>query len=940
MIASVFRSSFVALAFGLLACAARVAPLVAAKPVAPAAKSLGLSSAAQLVRGRERLAAGDYAAAEKDFRALAASPQSAEAALGLAQICITTGRYGEVAALTAPLLAREPWRAQALLWGARALARQGDIDAAINTLSGSKDAVARVELGELLLAHGQRAEAERVLMTVVEDYNADRITDSDADGMTSVGRAAQLLGSAHDANDAFNAAERAGSPPARTLLYRADLFLEKNDPGHAEEVLADLLTQNPNDPEALVALARVRLAQALDFDEAEKLSQQALKVNPKLPSAYMVLANIALRDEDLELADQRVQQGLRGNPRDLELLSMRAAVRFVADDKAGFARAKAAVFQQNPKFSRFYTILSEFADWEHRYEEIIELTREAVALDPDDGTAYGELGMNLIRVGNDTEGVSALSRSFAIDPYNARVFNTLNLYEKAIAHDYVTVEHPPFRIRYRKDERDILERYVPELLARAWSALQKSYGFVPAGPIGVELYAERENFGVRTGGLPETAIQGVCFGHTLASMSPKYESFNLGMTLWHELSHVFHIQLSRGRVPRWFTEGLAEYETVVARPEWVREQDPDLYQAVRAARLPQVADMTHAFTRAEELNDVATAYYASSLILGMMVQHYGMPKMSEMLRLWGEGKRTPEVVQTALGKSPAELDREFRAYLEPRLQRYREQFVPERRAGRLETAQANVEQFPKEPIRYVRYALALLQNKQLDAAKVALGRALELDAKNPDALFLRAELEVRSAPDRAVSDLHQLIADGHDGYAPEMLLATTLGSNDEAAERAALEAAVRFDPSQAAPEYVLADLAAKSGDHAAELDALSKLGALEQHEPKVYRRLLKLLDQGDTATAIRVGEVALYADVNGFPTHWLFGKALAAAGQKPRAIFELESALLCDAPAAMKLEAHRLLVTLYRGAGSAKKATEHERAAQTLAHAPPEPPAE
>jgi hypothetical protein len=67
-------------------------------------------------------------------------------------------------------------------------------------------------------------------------------------------------------------------------------------------------------------------------------------------------------------------------------------------------------------------------------------------------------------------------------------------------------------------------------------------------------------------------------------MSLVEEKFNLGMTLWHELAHVFHIQLSRSRVPRWFTEGLAEYETEHERPEWSREHDPALFAAWRDHR--------------------------------------------------------------------------------------------------------------------------------------------------------------------------------------------------------------------------------------------------------------------------------------------------------------------------------------------------------------------
>ncbi|MEI9952136.1 MAG: tetratricopeptide repeat protein [Pseudomonadota bacterium] len=604
----------------------------------------------------------------------------------------------------------------------------------------------------------------------------------------------------------------------------------------------------------MLLLARVKLAQALDFDEAERLARLALSVNPKAGAAYAILVGISLRDGDLDLAGQQLREGSSADPANLELLSLHVAERFLADDQPGVEAAKKAVFALNPQYSQLYSIVAEFADWEHRYDEIVRMMREAVAIDKEDGVAYGELGLNLIRSGDDAGGVAALRRAFAIDPYNVRVFNTLNLYEKAIAKDYVTVDHPPFRIRYRKDERAILDRYVPALLEEAWTKMTTAYGFTPETPIGVELYAERQNFGIRTGGLPETAIQGVCFGRTLAAMSPKYESFNLGMTLWHELSHVFHIQLSRSHVPRWFTEGLAEYETIIRRPEWAREQDPELYQALRAGRLPAVANMTRAFTRAEELNDVATAYYASSQIMSLWATEYGMPKLSEMLRQWGAGRRTPQVLHDVLGKAPEELDREFRTFAEQRLERYTSQFVPISRGGSIALARAAVEQNPDNAKAHTTLALALLRRGRGDSAKNEISRALALDPKFADARFLDAQLAAHDDPARATAALQTLIADGKDGYAVEMLLAQTLGSNDEAGAKHALEAATQLDPSQASPYYALADLAEKSSDPVGELSALRALGALEQHEPKVYRSLLRRLNEsGAYEEAAQVG---------------------------------------------------------------------------------------
>ena len=112
--------------------------------------------------------------------------------------------------------------------------------------------------------------------------------------------------------------------------------------------------------------------------------------------------------------------------------------------------------------------------------------------------------------------------------------------------------------------------------------MKARYDFVPKTPVQVELYSNREQFSVRTSGLPNIGIEGVCFGRVVAAMSPKSEPFNWGNVVWHELGHVFAIQLSKNHVPRWFTEGLSEYETIARRPEWQRELDPELYQALDA----------------------------------------------------------------------------------------------------------------------------------------------------------------------------------------------------------------------------------------------------------------------------------------------------------------------------------------------------------------------
>jgi tetratricopeptide (TPR) repeat protein len=611
---------------------------------------------------------------------------------------------------------------------------------------------------------------------------------------------------------------------------------------------------------------------------------------------------------------------------------MRATARFLADDTAGFNAATQAVLKLNPHYSRMYQIIGEFADWEHRYDEIVAMMKKAVQIDPEDAKAYAQLGLNLIRAGNEPEALQALNSAFDKDPFNVRVYNTLNLYEKVIPKDYVTVPHKLFTFRYRKDEKDLLERYVPGLMETAWRKFVKKYGFTPSTPIGVELYGERENFAIRTSGLPSTAIQGVCFGKTLAAMSPHEEKFNLGMTVWHELAHVFHIQMSKSHVPRWFTEGLAEYETLAERPEWSREHDPALFEALRSGRLPKVGAMSQAFTRAEEMSDVATAYYASSQIMVMLVDKHGMPATDKMLALWGQGKTTPEVVQAALGMTPDALDAEFRAWADQKLARYKTQFVPITRSGGYEKSKEEAEKAPKDAAKQTVFALAALRNRKVDEAQKALAAALAASPDYPDALWLKARIAMAKRDPATAAGIFEKLAKKSDGYMVQMALADVAeAKGDVVGMKEAFERAHQLDPSQAEPLQALVDLAKKTGDKDGELEGLRKLAKLEEHDGRVYRRLMRaLLDKKLYQEAKDVGEMGLWADLEGAQTHALFAEALAHLKMVPRAIYELESALLCPTRPKQEAELHVQLAETYLMVPNRAKAREHAKAARKL----------
>ncbi len=902
-----------------------------------------------LVRARKALALSNYELAEKELAAVKNGARNPEARLLEVRLKLWTGRYAE-AARVAKQAAKLGSAAKARIapWWAEALVRQGKLARAIRVLQDVKDEPeahrARLLLGELLIRSGKRIEAEGPLMVLVHAYNNDEIKDTDPEGLAMVGRAAHMLRAYRDANEAYNNAERVGAKKrVDALLWRSELFLEKYDPGHAAQVVGEAAKLAPKDPRVQVAMARVKLEQAMDFGAAEELVGEALKTDPKLAEAYFVRAGLALRVMDLEAAKTATDAGLKVDPSNLELRSMEAATRFLAEDKAGFEAAKKRVFKLNPKYSQFYLIVGEFAEWEHRYDEIVAMMRQAVQVDPMDAKAHAALGLNLIRNGEDQTGLEQLRKSWRRDKYNVRVFNTLNLYEDTIAKDYTTVEGTVFRIRYHKAEKRILERYVPQMLDQAWASMVKRYGFTPKVPVGIELYADSQHFSIRTSGLPNVGIQGVCFGKTLAALSPSAGSFNWGMILWHELGHVFHIQQSHNRVPRWFTEGLAEYETIIQRPEWRREEHLALYHGLRDHKIPKVASFNRAFTHVDSPQDITMAYFAASQILVFLADEFGFDKVVAHLPAWGKGLPTPEVVQQVLGISAEELDARFHKWLEPRLSRYRKQFVPDLRPPKsLDEARKSLAAEPKSAKKHVKLALAMLREGKVQEAQSTLKLALRIDPKEPDALFLQVRLAMQDKDfDEAGTLVQQLIKDGNDGYAVSMK-AADLAEIKKDKERMGqyLRAAHRHDPTQAEPLQALYDMAKKDKDENGQLGALRQLAKLEQHDRRVFGRLLGLLvKRGYWKEAAAVGSSAIYVDVANPTIHRDYARALARTSKHISAIRELNSAILSRPEPKEAAAIYRMMAEGYRKLGKPSYAAKAEQYAKQMAAIKPQPAA-
>jgi len=519
------------------------------------------------------------------------------------------------------------------------------------------------------------------------------------------------------------------------------------------------------------------------------------------------------------------------------------------------------------------------------------------------------------------------------------VYNTLDLFESNFTKDYDLVDEGPFKIRYLKKTEAVQRRYVPKMLGEAWASMKARYNFVPTQPIQIEIFEPgqngkikdaRQQFNVRISGLPGGMLQGVCFGHVIAAMGPGAEPFNWGNVLWHELGHVFAIQQSKNHVPRWFTEGLSEYETIARRPEWQREMDPELYVAMSKNRIPGAVDMNRVFTHAESAEDITVAYYAASQMMVFTVETFGMPKVVKALQLWGANQTTADVIQNAFGVPASEYDRRYREWQAKRLERFKGQFIPDMRMTKtLDQAKDAAQKSPNDADALVDLTIAYVREQDEQNARATLESALKANAKNMRALYLAYRFAKEPAEKEA--KIAAIQAAGGDGYfirAQLALMAKKKKDKDEYKKQ--LEAAYRFDPTQAEPLGNLFEIAKEDNRDDDMLDIMRKYAMLDQHDPKVWGWLLKrLVDNKMWDEAKKVGEGAMFVAIYDEHVHTNYGKALAATGLHERAVFEFESALLCEPNAEDAATAHALaassLVALKRNADAKTHLDEAKR---------------
>jgi tetratricopeptide (TPR) repeat protein len=629
----------------------------------------------------------------------------------------------------------------------RALIEQGKYPEAEKVLAGPAKAQptsdAALEFGMLQLILGRRAEATQTLRRVLN------LAPRGAAENLRLARAAVALAREtsaselfHQANDFFKEANRQAPDDPVINAAWGELFLEKYEVDDALKSFQIALKGDENNVVARVGLANLLLEQ--NPPAAKQAVEQALKVNPNYLPAHLFVAESALDDRRLDDARAAIDAALKINPNSLEARSLQAAAAFIQGKDAEFERLAQGILEINKTYGDVFRTAGDHLARQYRFDEAVVMTRRALTIDPNNARAKADLGLQLMRAGDEQAARTSLQAAYEGDPFKSSTLtsNLLTVLDE-LENEFETITDGKIVMRLHKNEVGVMREYAMPLAKEALATLEKQYGFTAQGPILVEMFPKHDGFAVRTLGLPGMiGALGACFGRVVTLDSPRARKpgeFNWQETLWHEMAHVITLQMSKNRIPRWLSEGTSVFEERRGRPEWGKETDVTFAQALNEGKILKLADLNEGFS---DPRMITIAYYQASLVVEHLIDTYGEPTFREFIKSFGRGFETDQAIKEIYGVSIDELQKSFDAKLEKNYSGIRRALKrPEvKEAGTVEELKALVTANPDSFAAQMQLALKLAETGDNPGAIAAAERAAKLiptasDDNNPHRLI-------------------------------------------------------------------------------------------------------------------------------------------------------------------------------------------------------------
>ncbi len=668
---------------------------------------------------------------------LAGSAKSASAAdIGNAQEQLKTGQYAQCLESARKAIEDGAYSVEWRILMIESQMALGQYDEAANdmdiALLNYPVSMRLLDLGHRAYLHnGEPDRADEVLKRLVRVGTARDLRYMSPADLVALGKALLVLGEEPRLvlDQVFNRALKNDPNCLDAYLAAGDLALAKQDYELAANQYREALKRFGKDPDAHYGLARAfypndrrQMVQSLDA---------ALHVNPHHAPSLVLMAEHHIDCEDYVHAADLLDRVIAVNAWCPEAWAYRAVIAHLANESEAGKKCRANGLKYWPGNPNVDYLIGRKLSQKYRFAEGADYQRQALKSDPEYLPAKIQLAQDLLRLGAEQGGWTLAEEVHKKDAYNIEAYNLVNLRDNFAK--FKTLRPEGFVIRMDQLEAGVYGDEVAKLLQQAKAELCKKYGLELNQAVTVELFANQQDFSVRTFGMPGgEGFLGVCFGTVITANSPRLETpSNWKAMLWHEFCHVVTLNMTHNKMPRWLSEGISVYEELQRDPTWGQQMTPEYRGMILGGELTPIGELSGAFLSPESPKHLQFAYYESALAVEFLVERFGFESIKAILADLAAGGELNQAI-TKHAAPIKQIEEQFEAFARKRA----ENLAPDmdwEQPGKEELASANpdaaVQWLDKHPNSYwvlTSYAKALVANQQWEKAKEPLKKLITL----------------------------------------------------------------------------------------------------------------------------------------------------------------------------------------------------------------------
>lgn len=443
----------------------------------------------------------------------------------------------------------------------------------------------------------------------------------------------------------------------------AELALSKEDDSLALETLQKAPESKNADPHFHYLFARAYLNG--DRSKAAEAIAKALEINPRHADSLLLQADLQIDAEEYHEARSTLDRVFAINPHHPQMWAYRAVLAHLKSDLESEQEARQAALNHwsgNPEVDH---LIGRKLSQKYRFEEGAAAQRRALNFDSDFRPAKVQLCQDLLRLGREEEGWRLADEVLAEDGYNVVGYNLVNLRDQLLKFSMIRSDH--FIVRMEALEAELYGARVLAHLEEAHETLCLKYSVDIPGPVTVEIFPRKNDFAVRTFGMPGAdGFLGVCFGPVITAISPAAQGetpTNWESVLWHEFCHTVTLTKTRNKMPRWLSEGISVYEEGERHPGWRSPLSPEYRQMILSEELTPLSELSSAFLAPKSGMHLQFAYFESALAVEFFIKRFGREMLNSLLQDLGNGTPVNQALAERSGQSLQELDTAFAIFV-------------------------------------------------------------------------------------------------------------------------------------------------------------------------------------------------------------------------------------------------------------------------------------